>query len=84
MRVSSRMLQDGSRMAQDGLKDHPGDFPGCMWVSSLQDGSRMAQDGFKDHPGDFPGCGVCEFQDAPGWVQGWPRVALRIILGFCA
>ena len=47
----------------------------------LQDGSRMAQDGFKDHPGDFPGCGVCEFQDAPGWVQGWPRMALRIILG---
>ena len=22
--VSSRMLQDGSRMAQDGFKDHPG------------------------------------------------------------
>ena len=25
-RVSSRMLEDGSRMPQDGLKDHPGDF----------------------------------------------------------
>ena len=25
-RVTSRMLQDGSRMPQDGLKDHPGDF----------------------------------------------------------
>ena len=29
-RVTSRMLQDGSRMPQDGLKDHPGDFS-WMW-----------------------------------------------------
>ena len=52
--VSSRMLQDGSRIAQDGFKDHPGDLVvNAAWVSSrmLQDGSRMAQDGFKDHPG---------------------------------
>ena len=47
----------------------------------LWDGSRMDQDGLKDHPGDFPGCGVSEFQDAPGCVQGWPRMALRIVLG---
>ena len=55
-RILLRMLQDGSRMLQDGSKDHPGDFsslwhegtPGC-----IQDGSRMLQDGFKDHPGDF-------------------------------
>ena len=35
-RVSSRMLEDGSRMPQDGLKDHPGDF---SWIgaSELQD-----------------------------------------------
>ena len=30
----SRMLEDGSRMPQDGLKDHPGDFSWMM----LQDG----------------------------------------------
>ena len=46
----------------------------------LQDGSRLAQDGFKDLLGDFPGCGVSEFQDARGWVQGWPRMGLRIVL----
>ena len=49
----------------------------------LQDGSRMAQDGFKDHPGDFPGCGVSD-HPVPGCSrmgQGWPRMALRIILG---
>ena len=25
-RVTSRMLEDGSRMPQDGLKHHPGNF----------------------------------------------------------
>ena len=30
--MSSKMLKDGSRMAQDGLKDHLGDFPGCNVV----------------------------------------------------
>ena len=28
--VSSRMLQDGSRIAQDGFKDHPGDLD-AVW-----------------------------------------------------
>ena len=51
------MLEDGSRMPQDGLKDHPcGIFPRYAAGGSsrmLEDGSRMPQDGFKDHPGNF-------------------------------
>ena len=30
------MVEDGSRMAKDGLKDHPGDFLGCG-VGEFQD-----------------------------------------------
>ena len=41
---SSRMLQDGSRIAQDGFKDRLGDFPGCG-VSEFQDASGWVQDG---------------------------------------
>ena len=50
------MLEDGTRMPQDGLKDHLGDFSGCSASDlsrMLEDGSRMPQDGLKDHPGDF-------------------------------
>ena len=32
------------RMAQDGLKDHPGDFPGCG-VSEFQDAPGWVKDG---------------------------------------
>ena len=37
------MLQDGSRMPQDGLKDHPGDF---SWIgaSELQDARGWLED----------------------------------------
>ena len=38
------MLQDGSRMSQDGLKDHPGDFPGYD-VGEFQDAPGWVKDG---------------------------------------
>ena len=42
-RVTSRMLQDGSRMPQDGFKDHPGDF---SWIgaSDIQDAPGWVED----------------------------------------
>ena len=45
VRVSFRMLEDGSRMPQDGLKDHPGDFS----MDDLQD----ARGWLEDAPGWF-------------------------------
>ena len=41
--MTSRMLEDGSRMPQDGLKDHPGDFSGCG-ASDLQDARGWHED----------------------------------------
>ena len=80
--VSSRKLQDGSRMAQDGLKDHPG----ILWWMRRQrvlGCSRMGQGCprmvLRIILGFLGGCGMSKFQEAPGW----PRMVLRIILGFC-
>ena len=73
-----RWVKDGPGWSWDFVKDQ--NAPG--WVKDVS--------GF---PGDFPGgCGsrmskdqiswwIGRMQDAPGCVQGWPRMALRIVLG---
>ena len=71
-----RMLQDGSRMFQDGFKDHPGDFsslshegaPRCSRTASGW--PRMA---LRIILGIFPGCSASELQDARGWHEDAPR-----------
>ena len=68
--MTPRMLEDGSRMPQDGLKDHLGDFSWmrCEWPLGC---SRMARGCFKMVLriilGIFPGCGASELKDARGW-----------------
>ena len=72
----------GSRMVQDGLKDHPGILwwmrrqrvPGCSRMG--RGWSRMV---LRIILGFLGGCGMSKFQEA----LGWPRMVLRIILGFC-
>ena len=54
--MTSRMLEDGSRMPQDVLKDHPRRFVLAAARATsrmLEDGTRMLQDRLKDHHGNF-------------------------------
>ena len=74
-RVSSRMLEDGSRMPQDGLKDHPGNFS-SRWREGAPRCSRMGRGCprmvLRIILAIFPGCGASELQDARGWVEDTP------------
>ena len=72
--IPSRMLQDGSRMAKDGPKDHPRIYPGCdecFWgcFGMARGCSRMV---LRIILGIFPRYGVRELQDAPGWLEDVP------------
>ena len=65
--MSSRLLDDGSRMPQDDLKDHPGDFPGWARVSSMMGRGcpRMVLSIMEI----VLGCGASNLQDARGWHE---------------
>ena len=74
-RMLLRMLQDGSRMFQDGFKDHPGDFS-SLWREGAPGCSRMARGCprmvLRIILGISPGCGVSDLQDARGWLEDAP------------
>ena len=74
-RILLRMLQDGSRMFQDGSKDHPGDFS-SLWHEGTPGCSRMARGCsrmvLRIILGILPRYGVSDLQDARGWLEDAP------------